>query len=195
VTFDKTANTLTVAGNLISNSTSLTISNAVGSMTLNPGTIIAASGNSVGIYANNASSGSLLLYANGYVTVDSASTQVALSSGSKSLVVSSAGASGFSGSNTFNIGTNSATISPGYSWLPNGLLMQWGTASASSSAPATVTFAFAFPTAMHGVTATQNGGTYTASTYPLFTAVSRTGFTLASGATTAKTFFWQAIGY
>lgn len=55
-------------------------------------------------------------------------------------------------SNTLTLGTSS--ISPnGYTRLPNGLLMQWGTqtASVNSSTTATATFPIAFPTALYSV--------------------------------------------
>ena len=54
--------------------------------------------------------------------------------------------------NTLTLGTSSITAN-GYSRLPNGLLMQWGThtASVNSTTPATATFPIAFPTALYSI--------------------------------------------
>ena len=54
--------------------------------------------------------------------------------------------------NTLTLGTSSIAAN-GYTRLPNGLLMQWGThtASVNSSTTATATFPIAFPTALYSV--------------------------------------------
>ena len=54
--------------------------------------------------------------------------------------------------NTFTLGTSSIAAN-GYTRLPNGLLMQWGTqtASVNSSTTATATFPIAFPTTLYSV--------------------------------------------
>ena len=57
--------------------------------------------------------------------------------------------------NTFTLGTASTTAN-GYTRLPNGLLMQWGTqtATVNSSTTATATFSIAFPTALYSFNGT-----------------------------------------
>lgn len=56
------------------------------------------------------------------------------------------------GSNTFNLGTASATAN-GYTWLFNGVLLQWGRIAANSSV-GNITFPVAFPTAIFSYQAT-----------------------------------------
>jgi hypothetical protein len=53
--------------------------------------------------------------------------------------------------NTFTLGTSSATAN-GYTWLPNGILLQWGTVSANVTV-GDATFPVAFPTTCFSVTA------------------------------------------
>ena len=74
-------------------------------------------------------------------------------------VVGTANVSGFSrfaanvtvATNTFTLGTSSATAN-GYTWLPNGILLQWGTVSANVTT-GDATFPVAFPTTCFSVTA------------------------------------------
>ena len=54
--------------------------------------------------------------------------------------------------NTFTLGTSSSTAN-GYTYLPNGLILQWGSVTANTTA-GNVTFPIAFPTACFSVTAT-----------------------------------------
>lgn len=89
------------------------------------------------------------------------------------------------------LGTFSATAN-GYTYLPNGLIMQWGAVSANSTV-GNATFPIAFPTACLSVTANRqvigaNG----------FCAVVGTNTTVAqirSANTVAATCFYMAIGY
>jgi hypothetical protein len=63
-------------------------------------------------------------------------------------------------SNTFNLGTSSITSNGGFTFLPNGLIMQWGKIAANSST-GNYTFPTPFPTAIFQVTvATDVAGTY-----------------------------------
>jgi len=125
------------------------------------------------LYDGNASASRLNISNTGVVTV------------SNSLTVST---------NTLNLGTSSISAN-GYSRLPNGLLLQWGTsASINQDSSGTVTFPVAFTTLYNiQITGRQNintgsGGSDTIS------AQSTTQFTIAHGADGTSTFYWMAIG-
>ena len=96
--------------------------------------------------------------------------------------------------NTFNLGSP-LLASNGYSRLPNGLLMQWGSVSTNTSV-GNITFPAAFST-LYSITCSLNlAAAYGSSnTYiPLFIAVSTTTANIRTGNTTSKTAYWQAIG-
>lgn len=97
--------------------------------------------------------------------------------------------------NTFNLGSSSLGTN-GYSRLPNGLLLQWGTsASIAQDSSATVTYPVAFSTAVYsvmltpiGAINTTSGGTESADT------VTITNFVIRHGGDGSRTFYWMAIG-
>jgi hypothetical protein len=91
--------------------------------------------------------------------------------------------------NTLSLGTSSITAS-GFSRLPNGLLYQWGSASATSTT-GSVTFPSSFTT-IYSIVATSNtaGTTYS----PSVTSVSTTSASFRTANTTAATVYWMAIG-
>lgn len=98
------------------------------------------------------------------------------------------------GSNILNLGTSSLGTN-GYSRLPNGLLLQWGTSgSIGQDSSGSVTFPIAFTTLycinITGRQAinTTSGGLDTISTQ------STTGFTIAHGGDGTSTFYWMALG-
>jgi hypothetical protein len=97
-------------------------------------------------------------------------------------------------SNTLTLGTSSITAN-GYTRLPNGLLMQWGTQAAANTSSGNVTFPVAFTTAVYSVniTGTQTftgllGGTGTAG---VNTTVIQVRTTNTGAGVTA---YWMAIG-
>ena len=98
-------------------------------------------------------------------------------------------------SNNLGIGTPSLGTN-GYSRLPNGLLLQWGTsASIAQDSSATVTYPVAFSTAVYsvmltpiGAINTTSGGTESADT------VTITNFVIRHGGDGSRTFYWMAIG-
>jgi hypothetical protein len=92
--------------------------------------------------------------------------------------------------NTFNFGASSIA-NPGYSRLPNGLLMQWGNASVNSSS-GSVTFPAAF-TSVYSMQLTPSVSTV-GNTLPAVTALTATTATLRSANATASTVYWLAIG-
>lgn len=91
--------------------------------------------------------------------------------------------------NTFSLGTSSVS-STGYSRLPNGLLYQWGTASATSSSTGNLTFPVAFSTVYSLVATANQTATYAAGVI----ALSTTGATIRTANTTSATVYWMAIG-
>ena len=101
-------------------------------------------------------------------------------------------------SNTLNLGTpnvaHTAALSNGYSMLPNGLLMQWGTAPAVNSTAKVITFSSAtgasFVTNAFSVTATTN----TSASHVAVTTVNSTAITLVANTTTNTAVNWLAIG-
>jgi hypothetical protein len=90
----------------------------------------------------------------------------------------------------------------GYTFLPGGLIMQWGIVAGSSSATITVTFAtsnIAFPTACYNVSVTavrpasSPGSDF--ATVVVNGSVSKTGFQIGNiGGHTINNWYWTAIG-
>jgi hypothetical protein len=93
-------------------------------------------------------------------------------------------------SNTFIFGASSIA-NPGYSRLPNGLLMQWGNAAVNSSS-GSVTFPAAF-SAVYTMQLTPSISTV-GNTLPAVTSLTTTTATLRSANATASTVYWLAIG-
>jgi hypothetical protein len=93
-------------------------------------------------------------------------------------------------SNTLTLGTSTSAAN-GYTYLPNGLKMNWGWVSSNSSVGA-VTFTSAYTTNAYVVTATSNS---TVATYgAAVTAWTKTGATVLTANVTATNVFWTAIG-
>lgn len=120
--------------------------------------------------------------------------------------ISSTGTNTFSGSNTFSsklslqsssIGTN------GYTYLPNGMIEQWGTATVSDDGYVTVTLPFPFPNACFNVQATPayNGaitGSQSLAAHAYVISNSQIGVGITnpySSAVTQSGAYWRAIGY
>ena len=82
---------------------------------------------------------------------------------------------------SFSIGAN------GYSYLPNGLLMQWGKLAVTTSG-ATITFSTAFPTGALSIQLTGTGDSR-----PWVTSLSST--TCGIDAAASSDVYYQAIGY
>lgn len=126
--------------------------------------------------------------------------------------VTSSGTNTYSGINTFSeqLNLQSSNISAnGYSYLPNGLMIQWGTVTVGTSSDtnvgASVTFPTTFPNAVFSTTANTTTRFFTTSDG--YTAIcacvgqSTTGFTVyvdsgnAEKLTQAQTVNWFAIGH
>ena len=91
------------------------------------------------------------------------------------------------GSNNFLLGTASATTN-GYSYLPNGLIFQWGQLATLNTTAQFITFPIAFPTSMFSVSGTANGAAFEVTTS------NTTGITAISGQATNRLGYWMAIG-
>lgn len=90
--------------------------------------------------------------------------------------------------NTFNLGTSSIATN-GYSYLPNGLLLQWFTGVANQNSTASLTFPITFPTAVYSVSATSNA------TAPAFAStITTSGIVLKTTSVTSSTIYVMAIG-
>jgi len=94
-------------------------------------------------------------------------------------------------SSSFNNFVNSKTTN-GYTYLPNGLIMQWGLSSASSN-NTTITFPVAFPTACLNASAISNADVTSESANANIAATTTTTLRIRSNA--ANNYYWQAIGY
>ena len=94
-------------------------------------------------------------------------------------------------SNTFNLGTSTAAAN-GYTYLPNGLKMNWGWVSANSTTAGAVTFTSAYTTNAYVVTATSNSAvtTYQAAVVSW----TKTGANVVTANATSTNVFWTAIG-
>lgn len=93
-------------------------------------------------------------------------------------------------SNTLTLGTSSIA-NPGYSRLPNGLLMQWGNVSANATT-GTVTFPVAF-SAVYSMQVTSSSNTV-GNTLAAVTSLSTTSASVRTANLTAITCYWLAIG-
>jgi hypothetical protein len=93
-------------------------------------------------------------------------------------------------SNTLTLGTSSVAAN-GYSYLPNGLLMQWGSLQVNSSTTAQ-TFPVSYGTNAYSVTST--GNTAAATYVPMVFSVTKTGFTIRTANTANTLCYWMAIG-
>ena len=90
------------------------------------------------------------------------------------------------------LGSSSKTAN-GYSYLPNGLIFQWGTVDANSSV-GNATFPIAFPTACQSVTVT--GRSSTSNNFWLVSAANTTVAQIRSSVdSTAASVYYMAIGY
>ena len=154
---------------------------------------------------------------NTIATVDVGGTGVTTSTGSGSNVLNTSptfaglpvfGSSGIQFSDS-TIQTTAGTVSktsPGYTKLPNGLIIQWGTTAFNGSGVATFSFPIAFPTAFLWINASISRGS-TLAGYLMSTqigATSTTGATIIGNYTTGgsvtnltsnEAAAWLAVGY
>ena len=94
---------------------------------------------------------------------------------------------------TANVGTSN--FAAGYSKLPNGLLLLWGTATTNTLGTNTVTFSTATGTSFTNVFSVSltPGAAMVNGNFAVTTA-NTTTIIISSGNTTATTVYWNAIG-
>ena len=188
--------------NLIVNSTSYIQGNTTVYVTGNSSTDIF-----VGINTNTAVNSSVLLIGNATVNATINST-VFTGTANNATNLGGIAATGYANvtnpsfanititTNTLNLGVSSLTAN-GYSYLPNGLLMQWGniTLTMNATTSNTLSFPVAFPHSCFNVSLTANNAT--GETMALIAVSTTTATVLGyfSGPVTARNFYWSAIGY
>jgi hypothetical protein len=122
--------------------------------TSNTASVLTAS--SLAFYANNLDvaiyQGSTILLGNTTVNTYINSTSISMGNSTVNTVINSS-------SFTHSIAAN------GYTKLPGGLILQWGTLNVSSTSGNVATWPLAFPTAVYSVTATAIGGNTVATAY------------------------------
>ena len=172
------------------------ITGAIGELTVDTdkNTVVVHDGSTAGGFAlakENAASFSTSITLTGNLSVSdttsignsTVNTQV----NSSIITVSSANVT----TNTFTLGSSSDTAN-GYTVLPNGLIMQWGSVQ-SNSTVGDITFKTGFTT-VYSVTVTAETSTYDGTYSPLLIASNTTTANVRTANDTAITVFYQAIG-
>jgi len=94
-------------------------------------------------------------------------------------------------SNNLALGTSTKAAN-GYTWLPNGTMLQWFTATVTNTAAQTFAFPTAFPSNCYSITATPQGA---ANTMQIgVTIANGTNFTANTITSASKPFYFLAIG-
>lgn len=195
------------------NSTARVIANTTGNVTITPWTVTISANNNGGFYVGNSVTNSVSnatgFYTSGKVGVANSTSSDSIRaegtiSALSAISISNSGTTAFTvnnsailhQSNTFYLGTSNTNVAGvGYSYLPNGLVFQWGSTTANTTAKV-VTFAAgggtAFSLNCFSVTATSNTLANTVAVY----AVNTTAFTIVSTSTTnpGVSVNWMAIG-
>jgi len=133
------------------------------------------------------------------IVVSNASSRISVGNSSSNSVVNStgvytthtlSGANATLSTNTLTLGTSTAAAN-GYTWLANGLKMNWGWVSANSS-DGNAVFSSAFTTACYSVTATSNTAvpTYQAG----ITAINLGNTNIRTANAASTNVFYMAIG-
>jgi hypothetical protein len=176
--------------------------------------------NALGIYVTNASATNIVVSASanigGYFTVNSSSASKTVNSsfsganlnvtttntyitsnttiaGTTTTVTSNASFTGQIAvtTNTFTLGTSTSGAN-GYTYLPNGLKLNWGWVLANSTTAGAITFTSAFTTNAYVVTATSN--TAVATYQAAVISWNKTSANVVTANVTSTNVFWQAIG-
>ena len=158
---------------ILSNTSSGVITLSVGNSTVN-----AYGNSSVEVIAN--SSGNLVLTA----------TTITLSNASANVIVGNTTGL-YVNTNVLNLGTSNNNAN-GYTYLPNGIKMNWGWVSANSSTAGAITFSSAYTTNAYVVTATSNSAT--ATYQAAVVSWTKTGANVVTANATSTNVFWTAIG-
>lgn len=172
-------------GNVATNTTAISVTTASGNIVL--------TGNVITIGANVKANASVLFIGNSSVNTVVNSTAVLISNGGTTVVNSTTVSSSklINSSNTFQLGSSSLTGANGYTYLANGLKLNYGWVSTNSSVGA-VTFADAYTTNALTVIVTSNTAT---STYQAgVTGWTAFGATVRTANATSTNVYYMAIG-
>ena len=172
-------------GGITVNSSVITIGN----------TTVNVSTNSTHFYAGNST-----YYGFGNSTADAlvsptgnlvlTSTSLTLSNASANVIVGNTTGL-YVNTNVLNLGTSNNNAN-GYTYLPNGIKMNWGWVSANSSTAGAITFSSAYTTNAYVVTATSNSAT--ATYQAAVVSWTKTGANVVTANATSTNVFWTAIG-
>lgn len=133
------------------------------------------------------------------IVVANASSRISVGNSSSNAVINStgfytthtlSGANATLSTNTLTLGTSTSAAN-GYTWLPNGLKLNWGWVSANSS-DGNAVFSSAFTTACYSVTATSN--TAVATYQAGVTAINLGNTNIRTANATSTNVRWMAIG-
>lgn len=96
------------------------------------------------------------------------------------------------GSTVYTVNTTSTSkTANGYTYLPNGLIMQWGNYPNANSTANVISFPLLFPSNVYSITVSSNTTSANVGIY----AQNSSTFTVRTDSATASPIFWQAIGW
>jgi hypothetical protein len=128
-----------------------------------------------------------------YFTVNSTSASKTVNATFSGALTSFTGSNTYIQSNTLNLGTSTIAAN-GYTYLPNGMKMNWGSFVCNTTSR--VTFSSAFATALVSLTITPNGPYYVGANAPyIFASNTTTANIYSVSTTTTNTVYYVAIGY
>ncbi|CAB4181970.1 hypothetical protein UFOVP1071_100 [uncultured Caudovirales phage] len=128
-----------------------------------------------------------------YFTVNSTSASKTVNATFSGALTSFTGSNTYIQSNTLNLGTSTIAAN-GYTYLPNGLKMNWGSFVCNTTSR--VTFSSPFATALVSLTTTPNGPYYVGANAPyIFASNTTTANIYSVSTTTTNTVYYVAIGY
>jgi hypothetical protein len=89
-----------------------------------------------------------------------------------------------------------SAASNGYTFLPGGIFLQWGSVSSTSSSSIPVTFNVTFPNNIYNIqlTAKKSGSVDTVAYYVQNSSITTAGFTIIDNSDHTFGYFWTAVG-
>jgi translation initiation factor 6 (eIF-6) len=204
----------TVGTTFVANSTTVLVANTTGNLVITPYNIsINANGAGAITFVGNSTVNASISTLSSYfgnttgntvitptsVTVQNSSISSVISIGS--VVVANSSVNNFIAnttavtiaSNTLTLGTSTKAAN-GYTYLPNGMKMNWGTFTCNTVSQ--VTFTSAFATALVSLTVTPIGAFYVGANTPyVFASNTTTANIYSVSTTTTNTAYYVAIGY
>ena len=199
--FTFASNNATVANNVlignstvnsVANSTTVSISNSTSEVTATSGSLLV--GNST---VNTTSNSSTIVVSNSTSSITVSEGTIAVGNSTVNTTANSSLVNATSvtvNSNTgLTLGT-SDTRANGFTYLPNGLIIQYGSVDANTTV-GDITFANVFPTGLYSLTVTTNiAGAYDATYQSIVIASNTSTANVRTGNVTAKSVSYTAIG-